>query len=69
MSYEPFGERLEVEKEEQRSFASKALTRAGAGLFWVLLTVIVAARAIYFQPWSFHGLDVVAWAKSLPGVF
>ena len=68
--YEPFGERVETEtKGAPQSRASRALARVGAGLFWILLAVIVTARAVYFQPWNFDGLQVVAMAKGLLGVF
>jgi hypothetical protein len=69
VSFEPFGERLGVEKIEQRSRASRTLTRVGAGLFWTLAAVIVTARAIYFQPGIFDGFNVVAWTKSLTAIF
>ena len=70
MRYEPFGERMETEtKDVPQSRASRTLARVGAGLFWMLLAVIVTARAFYFQPWTFDGLQVVAMAKGLLGVF
>ena len=66
--YEPFGERMETEtKDAPQSRASRTLARVGAGLFWMLLAVIVTARAFYFQPWNFDGLQVVAMAKGLLG--
>jgi hypothetical protein len=68
--YEPFGERVETEtKGAPQSCVSRTLARVGAGLFWILLAVIVTARAVYFQPWNFDGLQVVAMAKGLLGVF
>ena len=68
--YEPFGERVEAEtKDAPQSRTPRMLARAGAGLFWILLAAIVTARAIYFQPWDFDGLQVVAMAKTLFGVF
>jgi hypothetical protein len=66
--YESFGERVETEtKGAPQSRASRTLARVGAGLFWILLAVIVTARAVYFQPWNFDGLQVIAMAKGLLG--
>jgi hypothetical protein len=66
--YEPFGERVEAGmKDVTQSRASRTLSHVGAGLFWILLAVVVTARAVYFQPWNFDALEVAALAKGLFG--
>jgi hypothetical protein len=68
--YEPFGERVEAEtKDAPQSHTSRIVARVGTGLFWILLAVIVTARAIYFQPWNFDGLQVAALVRGLLGTF
>jgi hypothetical protein len=68
--YEPFGERVDAEtRNAPQSRTSRIFARVGAGLFWILLAVIVTARAIYFQPWNFDVLQVAALAKGLLGTF
>jgi hypothetical protein len=68
--YEPFGERVEAEtRDASQSHASRTLARADAGLFWMLLAVVVTARAVYFQPWNFDGLQVATLVRALLGSF
>lgn len=64
--FDPFGEPVAMADSHAPGRASRWLTRAGAGLFWVLVMIIVAARAIYFEPGIFNGFDhAVALAQSL----
>ncbi|WP_407175328.1 hypothetical protein [Bradyrhizobium sp. STM 3562] len=64
--FDPFGEPVAIAETRATARGSRWLTRTGAGLFWTLVIVIVAARAIYFEPGVFNGFDrAVAFAQSL----
>lgn len=64
-NYEPFGEAVNL-SEKTRSHASKVLTRAGATVFWILATLIVAVRGVYFEPGVFDSFGrVVAYLQKL----
>jgi hypothetical protein len=69
-TFDPFGEQVIMTERATPARGSRWLKRAGAGLFWALVIVIVAARAIYFQPGIFNGLDqVLAFAQNLIASF
>ena len=64
--FDPFGEPVAMADAVEAVPASRWLTRAGAGLFWTLVIAIVAARAVYFEPGVFNGLDrALAFAHTL----
>ncbi len=64
--FDPFGEQVAMADAAEGAPASRWLARTGAGLFWALVIAIVAARAIYFEPGVFNGLDrAIAFAQSL----
>ena len=64
--FDPFGEPVAMADSHASGRGSRLLTRAGAGLFWALVIIIVAARAIYFEPGVFNGFNgAVALAHSL----
>ncbi len=55
--FDPFGEPVAI---------AETAEQARAGLFWALVIAIVAARAVYFEPGVFNGLDrALAFAQSL----
>ena len=61
--FDPFGEPVAIGDTAE---PSRWLARTGAGLFWTLAIVIVAARAVYFEPGVFDGLDrALTYAQSL----
>jgi ABC-type polysaccharide/polyol phosphate export permease len=50
--FEPFGESVEdseILNAPQDDF-SRRFERLGMGVFWVLVSVVVVARALYFDP-------------------
>lgn len=56
--FDPFGEAVAMaEPVGSRERSSKWLMRTGTGVFWSLVIVIVLARAVYFEPGVFNGLD------------
>lgn len=64
--FDPFGEPVAIVDAVEPAPASRWLARTGAGLFWALVIAIVAARAVYFEPGVFNGLDrAIAFAHSL----
>jgi hypothetical protein len=64
--FDLFGEPVAVIDAAEQAGASRWLTRTGAGLFWALVIAIVAARAVYFEPGVFNGLDrALAFAQGL----
>jgi hypothetical protein len=64
--FDPFGEPVAMADTTEPARASRWLTRTGAGLFWALVIAIVAARAVYFEPGVFNGLDrALAFARGL----
>jgi len=64
--YDPFGEPVAMANAGEPTGASRWLTRTGAGFFWTLVILIVAARAVYFEPGVFNGLDrAIAFAQNL----
>jgi hypothetical protein len=64
--YDPFGEPVAMVDAAEPTAASRWLTRTGAGIFWGLAILIVAARAVYFEPCVFNGLDgAIAFAQNL----
>ncbi len=64
--FDPFGEPVAMAESVAPARASRWLMRAGASLFWTLVVIIVAARAIYFEPGVFNRLDrAVAFAQNL----
>ena len=64
--FDPFGEPVVVAGAAETAQTSRWLERTGAGLFWTLVIVIVVARAVYFEPGVFNGLDrALALAQSL----
>jgi len=64
--FDPFGEPVAMTAAIEPAPASRWLARTGAGLFWTLVIAIVAARAVYFEPGVFNGLDrAVAFAHNL----
>ena len=64
--FDPFGEPVTMADAAAPPRSSRWLTRAGASLFWTLVIAIVAARAIYFEPGVFNGLDqALAFAQGL----
>jgi hypothetical protein len=64
--YDPFGEPVTMAEMAGPVGASRWLTRAGAGLFWALALAIVTARAVYFEPGVFNGLDrALAFAQNI----
>jgi hypothetical protein len=64
--FDPFGEPVTMADAAELGRASRWLSRTGAGVFWALVIVIVAARAVYFEPGVFNGLDrALAFAQSL----
>ena len=64
--FDPFGEPAATAESNPSQRSSRWLTRIGTGLFWVIVLTIVSARAIYFEPGVFNGLDrAVAFAQSL----
>jgi hypothetical protein len=51
--FDSFGERLPTYDAQTRgpqNVVSRWILRAGIGLFWTLVAVVVAARVIYFDP-------------------
>lgn len=55
--FDPFGEKIELKDDVGvRSNGAKRLTRVGVSIFWVLVVVIVSARAIYFEPEMLDGI-------------
>ena len=53
VQFDAFGEAVAgaaLTETSSRSRVSKIVTRAGVGLFWSLVAVIVAARVVYFDP-------------------
>lgn len=51
VQYDPFGEPVAQAAVDDRTGAvSRIALRAGIGMFWVMVAVIVAARAAYFDP-------------------
>jgi hypothetical protein len=61
LNFEPFGERMAQEDAlPQTSRASKLLLWAGSAVFWSLVTVIVLARAAFFNPDIFSSFDRLA---------
>ena len=49
--FDPFGEPVAQGVDQARSSAaSRIVLRSGVGLFWAMVVVIVAARAVYFDP-------------------
>jgi hypothetical protein len=64
--FDPFGEPVTMVDAAEPAQASRWLARTGATLFWTLVTVIVAARAVYFEPGVFNNLDrALAFARGL----
>ncbi len=64
--FDPFGEQVAMADTAESTRGSRWLTRTGAGLFWALVIVIVVARAVYFEPGVFNGLDrALAFAQNL----
>jgi len=64
--FDPFGEPVAMADSHASGRGSRLLTRGGAGLFWALVIIIVAARAIYFEPGVFNGFNsAVALAQGL----
>jgi hypothetical protein len=64
--FDPFGEPVAIVDALEPASASWWLARTGAGLFWALVIAIVAARAVYFEPGVFNGLDrAIAFAHGL----
>ena len=64
--FDPFGEPVAMADAAEPSRGSRWLARTGASLFWGLVIAIVAARAVYFEPGVFNGLDrALAFAQSL----
>ncbi|WP_036048821.1 hypothetical protein [Bradyrhizobium sp. Tv2a-2] len=64
--FDPFGEPVTMADTAESARASRWLTRTGASVFWALVIAIVAARAVYFEPGVFNGLDgALAFAQSL----
>jgi hypothetical protein len=60
-NFEPFGERLtQQDRLRHDGRASKWLLRIGSTVFWSLVAGIVLARAVYFDPGVFAGLDRLA---------
>jgi hypothetical protein len=63
--FDPFGEPVAIADTAEPG-ASRWLARTGGSLFWALVIAIVAARAVYFEPGVFNGLDrALAFAQSL----
>lgn len=55
--FDPFDEKMELKDGVgARSNGSKQLTRVGVSIFWLLVVVIVSARAIYFRPEMLDGI-------------
>lgn len=54
VKFDPFGE--EVELKDSTGARSKRLTWVGFGIFWVLVVVVLSARAIYFEPRILDGI-------------
>ncbi len=51
VEFEPFGEQVETNVSvTTQSSLQNAVSRAGIGIFWTLVTGIVIARAIFFNP-------------------
>jgi hypothetical protein len=51
--FDSFGERLptsDPQAQGAQDVVSRWMLRAGIGLFWSLVAVVVAARVIYFDP-------------------
>ena len=64
--FDPFGEEVAMADAAAPARDQRWLTRTGAGLFWTLVIAIVAARAVYFEPGVFNGLDqALAFARGL----
>lgn len=63
--FDPFGEPVSVRK---RPVGSGWLTSFAAGLFWMLVTTIVVARAFYFDPRIFSFEPLAAWKHALLAV-
>ena len=71
-AFDPFGEPvLAAEPSPGSDRATKWLKSAGTGLFWLLVVMIVLARAVYFEPDSLSFERAVAWMQGvlafLPG--
>ena len=65
-TFDPFGEQVAATGTVEPVRGSRWLARTGAGLFWTLVIAIVAARAIYFEPGVFNGLDqALAYVQGL----
>ena len=64
--FDPFGEPVVIGETAESVRGSRWLARTGTGLFWALVIAIVAARAVYFEPGVFNGLDrALAFAQNL----
>ena len=53
VQFDGFGERLpggDIKSSVPQDRVSRWMLRAGTGLFWSLVVVIIAARVIYFDP-------------------
>ncbi len=68
--FDSFGERLpkyDLQTRGPQHVVSRWMLRGGIGLFWALVTVVIAARVIYFDP------DLAAkfgqFAASLSAIF
>lgn len=48
--FDPYGEPVAYTEPKASVPGSRFMLRAGTGLFWSLVVVIVAARAAYFNP-------------------
>ncbi|KQO91199.1 hypothetical protein ASF32_22935 [Methylobacterium sp. Leaf91] len=51
IQFDPYGEPVAQGCDQDRpGAASRIALRSGTGLFWAMVVVIVAARAVYFDP-------------------
>jgi len=68
-AFDPFGEPVPAAEPSPASDrATKWLKSAGTGMFWLLVAVIVLARAVYFEPGSLSFDRAVAWMQGLLAV-
>jgi hypothetical protein len=67
IQFDPFGERVDAAlKAAETDRVSRGLSRAGMGLFWLLVVVIVSARVAFFDPdFAEKSTHFAAWISSL----
>lgn len=73
--FEPFGEPVarrlwDTPSLTGRADSGRVLRRSGVGMFWAIVTGVVVARAVYFDPGILEKLgDVAEFSKRLYAAF